>query len=355
MIKSGKTKVQIPAGTDFDDYNRVTDDNQQNKEAVAFEVKSQNDWLKEASTKPLQKMLFGSLIIEGETTFLYGQTNTGKSILANQIGNYIASKNRFDFSHYGIVCEVDPVPVLMIDFEMNDRQLFRRYSNISESGSIEGIYQFSEQFYRAEPRSPEPTKIINQIEELIIRYSPRLLIIDNITWIATQLEKSDHAAAFMQKLHKIKNRYGVTLLIIAHTPKRDQTQVLTINDLAGSAKIGYFIDSAFAIGHSAKDKSCRYIKQTKTRYDEIVFDTENVLECTVEKNSSNLQFVFNDCGNEFAHLTSLTDEQKKDRDAAIIAAHETGKSYRDIGKQFGISHMTVKRIVKKNEGIIPPF
>ena len=348
-----KQTVTISPGTDLNNVNRASDNEAQEREAVAFEVKTFNEWLTEASTKPLQKMLYGSLIIEGETTFLYGQTNTGKSIFANQIGNYIASENRLDLSHYGITCELPPMPVLLIDFEMNDRQAFRRYSTISDAGSIEGYYKFSPIFYRAEPRSPEPAKIISQIEELIVKYSPKLLIIDNITWIASHLEKSDHAVSFMQKLQKIKNRYGVTLLVIAHTPKRDQSQVLTINDLAGSAKIGYFIDAAFAVGHSAKDKACRYIKQTKTRYDEIIFDSENVLECTVEKNNSNLQFVFTGSGSEYAHLQSLSDEQKSERDEAIINAHAQGGSYRDIGKQFGISHMTVKRIVKKNQEKTP--
>lgn len=56
----------------------------------------------------------------------------------------------------------------------------------------------------------------------------------------------------MMKLMNLKKQYGWSLLVIAHTPKRNLSSPITQNDLAGSKKLYNFFDSVVAIGKSAK-------------------------------------------------------------------------------------------------------
>ncbi len=66
----------------------------------------------------------------------------------------------------------------------------------------------------------------------------------------------------MKELKTLKDKYGVSILALAHTPKRDMSKPLTINDLGGSKMLMNFCDSAFAIGASHKAKGIRYLKQS---------------------------------------------------------------------------------------------
>lgn len=51
----------------------------------------------------------------------------------------------------------------------------------------------------------------------------------------------------MKQLKTLKNKYDLSLLILAHTPKRDLSKQLTRNDLQGSKMLINFCDSCFAI------------------------------------------------------------------------------------------------------------
>src|SRR5688572_21830261 len=56
-----------------------------------FEVKTANDWMEDAQQTAAPKMLFSEMWHEGELCVLYADTNLGKSLLAVQIGNSIAT------------------------------------------------------------------------------------------------------------------------------------------------------------------------------------------------------------------------------------------------------------------------
>ena len=87
----------------------------------------------------------------------------------------------------------------------------------------------------------------------------------------------------MKYLKELKTKYGLSILALAHTPKRDASKPLTRNDLQGSKMLINFCDSSFAIGESAKEHGVRYLKQIKARNTEIVYHTGNVLLANVTK------------------------------------------------------------------------
>ena len=53
----------------------------------------------------------------------------------------------------------------------------------------------------------------------------------------------------------------ISILVLAHTPKRSLDCPITSNDLAGSKRLYNFFDSVFTIGKSAQDGGLRYVKQ----------------------------------------------------------------------------------------------
>jgi RecA-family ATPase len=334
-----------------DNFGRKLQPIQDNGYKSPFVAKNGNEWMREAMTKPVPKQMFGELVIEGEITVCFASTNVGKSILAVQIGQAIAA---------GKSPDPFPVPpggqkVLYFDFELSGRQFAKRYSN-QLNGRFIDPFEFSENLIRLESEYASPDDgesltdyYIRAIGEEVKEHGAKVIIIDNITWINSRLEKGSDAAPFMQQLAKLKREKELTIIILAHTPKRPDNKPLDIYDLQGSAMIGNFIDAAFAIGRSKQDSSVRYIKQVKCRDGEIVFDGDNVAVCRLEKENSFLGYTFRHYEEEYHHLRNQSDEEQDKTTDRIFELHSAGKSFREIAREVGTNHMKVKRIVEKGK------
>ena len=217
-----------------------------------FNVNTANHWLQQASERPVPKMLFGKLWYEGELCILFADSNLGKSILAVQIGNCINSgKPMFPF-------ESAAQPILYCDFELTDKQFESRYSE-----GYQDHYAFRDDFYRAElnPDSEVPKGfgsfdeyLIASLERVIVQTGVKVIIVDNLTYLRNETEQAKGALSLMKHLKALKNRYGLSMLVLAHTPKRDLSQQITGNDLQGSKMLMNFCDSAFTIELKAVQK-----------------------------------------------------------------------------------------------------
>jgi hypothetical protein len=312
-----------------------------------FVVKSGNEWLEDAKKRPSPKALFGPLWYQNELCILYADTNLGKSILAVQVGDGI-SKGR---SILGFDVETPKQPVLYFDFELTDKQFENRCSD-----GFENHYTFDPGFLRVEinPDADIPNGVsfedfLNQeLEASIKKTGAKVLIIDNLTYLKDGTEKSKDALPLMKHLKALKSKYGLSILALAHTPKRDLSKPITRNDLSGSKMLINFCDSAFTIGESHQDKSLRYLKQIKARHTEIIYDSENVITCQIEKAVNFLQFVFVCYDSERKHLKQLSDKEAENLDSQIIELHNQGKSHREIAKELGLgNHMKAKRAIDK--------
>lgn len=335
--------------------------NQQSDHAPATEpkrspfiAKTAAQWVLDEQNKPVPKSLFGPLVIEHELTVCFASTNIGKSILAVQIAQTIASGEGSEpFTTHGTGRKV-----LYIDFELNARQFTRRYSQ-DNGQNFFNPYKFHDNFLRLESECPEPEKgqdmseyYLQSITQAVDEHAAHVLIIDNISWIALNLEKGADAGELMKGLDRLKKDKKITIIVLAHTPKRDQTTPIDIKDIAGSAKIGNFIDAAFAIGRSQQDGMMRYIKQVKARSGEIVFGAENVAVCTLEKNGNFLGFQFRHYEDERAHLHQRSEADTSERDEKVMEMHRAGKSYRAIADELGMGKSTVERIAKKGSPLL---
>lgn len=322
---------------------KAIDDDKDNK--GLFKVKSANKWIEEAKTRPVPKMLFSEFWFENELCILFADTNLGKSILAVQIGNSISRGEAIT----GFKFEAKKQPILYFDFELSDKQFENRYSV-----EFDQHYSFSDDFIRVEinPDAEIPESgtfesyLHDSLERSIVETGSKVLIIDNITYLKNETERAKDALPLMKHLKALKSKYGLSIMALAHTPKRDLTKPITRNDLQGSKMLINFCDSSFAIGESHNDKHFRYLKQIKSRNTEIIYDTENVVVCQIEKPFNFLQLEFVDFGSEREHLKQLS---KEDRETNISRAKELsqqGMSQRNIAKELHISVGAVNKYIK---------
>ena len=310
-----------------------------------FTIKTANNWIEEAKNRPIPKMLFSQLWYEGEICILFADTNLGKSILAVQIGNSISKGEQIK----SFIIETQKQSVLYFDFELSDKQFQNRYSKDYKEN-----YVFDDNFLRVEinPDLELPKDVtfddylILSIEKSILSSNSKVLIIDNITYLKSDNEKAKEALPLMKKLKELKTKYSLSILILAHTPKRDLSKPITRNDLAGSKMLINFCDSCFTIGESTQDKQIRYIKQIKQRNCEQVFDADNVCVCQINKEYNFLQFEFVRLGNEREHLKQYTEKDKNNVILQVKELSQQGKSQRAISSEIGISLGAVNKYLK---------
>jgi hypothetical protein len=116
--------------------------------------------------------------------------------------------------------------------------------------------------------------------------------------------------------------------------------------LGGSKMLYNFIDSCFAIGQSNNDKSIRYIKQIKARNTSIIYDTENVIICSVDKRYNFLSFEFIDFGIERDHLKQMTEKDRENTIEKVKELSKKGQTQRQISQQMGLSLGAVNKYLK---------
>lgn len=304
-----------------------------------LQVKTVNDWLNEAKDLAPDRKLYDEFWSEFETCFLFGGPGSGKSILSVQIATEIA-KNE---------------PVLYCDFELSLRQFAKRYR--SKDGRF---FNFSANFFRAEfQRNTEfnPDSLINSIHLNARNINAKVIIIDNISWIIENSEKGDIAGVFMKKLSRMKQDFGYSILIVAHTPKRDATQPINLTDMAGSMRLQNFIDSSFAIVQSAKMEGYRYLKQTKTRSEELVYGFDNVKVGMINQELNGYtQIQWVSTSNEMEHLRRPNENERENIKQQCLDLLKLGKSFRDIQKITGLSLGAISKYKnQKNEDEQIPF
>ena len=296
-----------------------------------FTVKTANRTIREAALRPNPDALWLTLWYEGEVCCLFSDSNLGKSIYAVQIATSIAKKQK----------------VLYFDFELSDKQFQLRYSDEANN-----LNQFPDNLYRVEINRDSldavnfEEAVIGNIEQTAIKLGAKVLIIDNLTNLCVASEKGDAAGTLMLRLMALKRKYGLSMLILAHTPKRCLSNPITQNDLAGSKKLYNFFDSVFAIGKSAKNSSVRYIKQLKVRYGNYTYDADNVIVCVIEKVGTFLQFVDIGYAVEKEHLKEPSEKDSTQEKETIKRMVAEGKTYRVIASELGVTLGKVQRALK---------
>jgi len=298
------------------------------KHVGLLNLKEANEWIDESLKDLDPRMFFNDLIVENENTVIFAASNVGKSILAVQIAEDIAKVEK----------------ILYVDLELSSKQFQMRYSD-AKTGKV---HVFPRNFVRAEIDTDlmVETNLEHEILDSIEKAANsgiKFFVIDNLTFICNGAESGVKAGKFMKQLVGLKKKYGLTTIVIAHTPKRKSWKPITQNDLAGSAKLINFFDAGIALARSAKDNNLRYLKQVKVRTGEYLYDANNVLVLDANKDDGYLKFDVIHCSSEDEHLEPLTNSSAANEIMEILMKQREGKSIRQIASEMNMSKSAVDR------------
>ncbi len=224
-------------------------------------IETMQEKLDRGRAMPEMKELFGSYFHQGELTILAGQSNVGKSLLAFQIADGI-SKGKDILEQHN---ECEPQKVIYYDFEMSERNLINRYPNYSANDNFLTV-KIDDLL-----REHDGVFELDIIKEHIKEEKASVVIIDNISAIAMKsLQDQNESLRLIKAAKQLVLDGNLSILLLAHTPKMYGVKPIELKDIAGSANIGNFVDSAFFICKSSEGTNRRYIKQVKSRNAEMI-------------------------------------------------------------------------------------
>ena len=232
--------------------------------------------------------------------------------------------------------------VMYFDYELSEQQLSDRYE--TEDGK--GHYVFSENLLRPNLDidkycvDKERLKKLFQRMEEATDLGIKIFIVDNITYLNSNLQKGNEAAKFIINFKSKMEMLGVSVLLLGHSPKVKDNAILTLDKLSGSKNLSNFIDSCFAVGKVEGERKV-YLKQLKARSCAISMDENHVLVGTLTKRKDGfIEFVEKGYAVEKELLKGKPDITPQKEQAYKL--YKEGNSYRKISKMIGVSDKTVK-------------
>ena len=188
------------------------------------------------------RQIFGHFLYEGEMSILFGDAGVGKSILASDIAFFVGGGG-----HTWEGLETPNIPTLYIDLGMSTKQFVSRYKTAEP--------YIPDIFHRAmiDPTELSEKEILPEVTRLIAGMQstdnpPKFIIVDNITNGFGTMTASTKMRNLLSEFKNLKDKFGLTILLIANPKKRKSWSAINLNDLGGWTNHLNFIDSVFAIG-----------------------------------------------------------------------------------------------------------
>lgn len=344
----------------FDIRNEIADSLRTTSDTSYLKAQEANRDIEEAGEEAPMRMLMGSLITENTISFLFASPGKGKTILGVQIAEAIArgeSMFRFttDFGTDFLLKNecTQGMKIGYCDLELSNHQFKKRFTNPITGAT----FKLSDNFIRISTNrkgrrksADKENTIFRDIENAVAMHKIQFLVIDNISKLSPDAKSDGEVMArIMDRFEYLRDKYNLTLLILAHTPKRiNMTQPMTFYDMAGSAIAADFADSIFCIGEDATDPHLKYIKQVKDREGEGTYTIDNVIRCTIQPiDQTFLSFSYMNCGSERDHLEQFMSRETIDAlvEAAILKKAENPMmGWRTVAKEinWNMSENTLK-------------
>lgn len=318
-----------------------------------IEIRSANGWVREGRAEPMPKTLFGDLWLEGEMAVLFGETGSGKSVLATAIAESLARGR----SVHPFENTMRPRNVLYVDLDLSSKQFEVRYTADHDHAKGEFSrkpYRFSERLQRIElrpemlPRSKDAEFEIDlrrMLAALVERARANVLIIDSLSHVKRTADETRGWVAVLKELKRLKQDASVSILVLAGTLKRATWRTILPGDVQGSRAVANFADNIFAIGRSRREPDQRYIKHVRPRSSELVFGTDHVPLFRIAKTGGNfLTFEFLEFSSEGDLIRVAAGPGP---DASMIETVKSlsgsGMSIRRIAAELDISRSRVHR------------
>lgn len=298
------------------------------------------DALQAAAIEAPPKKILGSLLFEEELAILFAPTNVGKSIMAMTLAQNAATGKAFsDF----LPMETEAMEVVYFDFELSIRQLGTRLKGADPIGKLN--------IELANPDFEETNdNVLDKIEELITATKPKLVVIDNLSALKQDNESASEIRDLVFRLKKLKTKYRLSMLLVAHTPKIPKDTPLELMHLAGSAQLSNLVDSVVAMGRSSKSPSMRYLKQLKVRSSEMEFDQENVILCEIKHyhDREDNGVYMSVCGTSVEKdECGAIDIDRDQRNSEIWKLHKQGLSGQQIADRVNLGKSQVNFILQQ--------
>jgi predicted ATP-dependent serine protease len=266
---------------------------------IVSNIQTFYEYLENAKKESDLKKLFGDFCHAGELIIIAGKAGVGKSTLAYTLADGIARGTNILMQ----INENEPQTVLYYDFELTGKHIKKRFGN----------YQPPDNFYRPDVNKMlvETNGIFNfdMVEDGIIETGAKVVIIDNISAISVKTTSDMQSSLeLIKRASIVKNKYDITLIFVAHTPKISENRSLNLYDIAGASSIHNLIDSAIIINKSCKDVNTRFIKSVKNRSSQ---ELDKVLVCKI--NDENWLHFEYECWDDEKNHIAVDDVKDKKR------------------------------------------
>jgi len=292
-----------------------------------------NDCIALVKQMPPTVRLFDEFWHEGEVAVMYGPDRIGKSVLAVQIGEALASGRKID----GFQMPAGEMKVLYIDLRLTTRQFFDRYLLKPDGNSVPQAYEFAENFYRATPS--DLANISDWIRVNVKERGFRAVIVDDLQALQTRPYGAREAIELMNEMRKLCSETGVSVLLLAGSGRSrglaDEGDLRHLRVVCGRA------DSTFAIARNCERTEDRYLLQTRSPR-QLYWTSRKTPICKMWSGGGMpLGFVFDE------RFRADEDSERRTLILGIKQARDHGESFESIAQCFEIPKTKAFRLYRE--------
>ncbi len=272
---------------------------------------------------------------EGEIAVMFGPAGVGKSVLAVQIADALASGTPMD----GFVMPEQRCRVLYVDLKLTKGQFAERYTYEPDMETSRR-FRHSENLWVGCP--PDPAKLCEYLRDAVAEKHISAVIVDDASELRSTYDGTRETLAVMRQLRRLQRELGLSVLVIASSREPGRTGMVRESDLMRSRALCEAADSAFAMGVHPHDPAWRYLLQTRSRTGPLQYTGENLPFCRIERfDDGNLAFVFDE------RFTSQFAADERLEIVEIKRRRDEGATYRQIAEAMGAPVARVYRLHKK--------
>jgi|CXWL01.1.fsa_nt_gi KaiC/GvpD/RAD55 family RecA-like ATPase len=302
------------------------------------------------------KKLLGDIWYEGEMAVLYGETGTGKSVLATQIADSLARGKGFG----PFEVEGGPRKVLYFDLKLDSRKWLMRYAEEPDENAArtkQKRHKFPKNFervhIRTEMRLPKghtsfTLPFARALRQYIKKKKPDVVIFDSLTRLKHSNDVTRDVLPVMRELSRLKHEMNISILVLAQSQQHHWTGSLQMSDLRGMRAVCNVADSVFAIAAGKFPGDC-YVKQLRSYVSERLYDESHVPVFRLEKPDSEsfLGLTFRYFAKEASARRGLRDLDRCPVMDEAKALRDKKLSLRAIASALRVSKTSVQRMLQQ--------
>ena len=307
---------------------------------------------------PLPTEIFRGLFLNG-INYIIGSPGVGKSTLGESLALHLANKAP-EFLREKLY--VSDSRIALISLEESDQPRIRR-DRLEAQTTSSGLSLNCPIFLNSQEEIPpyfNDDEHWDILENKIRKWNINIVIVDSLTRLFTgTIENSKEVNDFMSRLKAMRERLGVTFIIIHHVTKQPMDIPLDISKMGGSRVVAQEASGVLGINRLSDDTI--YLKDLKSRY------SPTSMDVTVVKRVDKFAFEYVEHNKESNLIAKATNLSKPDGRAnpkirkefiqKILESPEAIQKFsilKEFGFGLGYKESSIKSILAKmvNEGLL---